>query len=107
MIKKDIFNLLEKNHIDSGIKIRDDASTKSGGSPYRAECASEKVKMSYRVWADEKKYGTRWAVEGVFSSVKRMFGETTRVSSVKGMIREVWMKFQFFQMIVHYGKGWA
>jgi hypothetical protein len=60
-----------------GIKIRENAATKSGGAPYRAECSREKQKSGYRAWADVKKYGKRWAVEGVFSSVERIFfGET-------------------------------
>ena len=34
---KNIFNRLEKDRIDSRIKIRENASPKSRGSPYRAE----------------------------------------------------------------------
>jgi hypothetical protein len=102
---KDIFNRLEKDHINSGIKIRENAATKSGGSPYRAECSREKQKLGYRTWADENNYGQRWAVEGVYSSVKRIFGENVRASSFDGMTREVLMKFMFYQMIVNFGKG--
>jgi len=103
--QKGIFNRLEKDHINSGIKIRENAATKSGGSPYRAECSREKQKLGYRAWADENKYGKRWAVEGVFSSVKRILGENVRASSIDGMTREVRMKFMFYQMIVNFGRG--
>lgn len=103
--QKDIFNRLEKDHINSGIKIRENADTKSGGSPYRAECSRAKQKMGYRAWADVNKYGKRWAVEGVFSSVKRILGENVRASSIDGMTREVRMKFLFYQMIVNSGRG--
>jgi len=103
--QKDIFNRLEKDRIDSRIKIRENASSKSRGSPYRAECAREKGKLGYRSWADKKNYGKRWAVEGVFSSVKRTLGENVRATSIDGMTREVLMKFQFYQMIVNFGKG--
>ena len=102
---RDIFNRLEKDHINSGIKIRENAATKSGRSPYRAECSREKQKLGYRAWADKRKYGKRWAVEGVFSSVKRIFGENIRASSIDGMTREVLMKFQFYQLIVNFGRG--
>jgi hypothetical protein len=34
-------------------------------------------------------YGRRWAVEGFFSSIKRIFGETVRASSPEGMIAEI------------------
>ncbi len=43
--QKGIFNRLEKDHINSGIKIRENAATKSGGLPYRAECSREKQKL--------------------------------------------------------------
>jgi len=99
-----IFNRLEKDHIISGIKIQENAATKSGGSPYRAECSREKQKLGYHAWADENKYGKRWAVEGVFSSVKRVLGENVRASSIDGMTRVVRMKFMFYQMIVNFGR---
>jgi hypothetical protein len=104
---KDIFTRLEKDHLNSGIKTRENAATKSGGSPYRAECCRQKLKLGYRTWADEKNYGKRGAVEGIFSSVKRIFGENFRASSIEGMTREVWMKFQFYQMIVNFGRGFV
>ena len=40
--QKGIFNRLEKDLINSGLKIRENAATKSGGSPYRAESSREK-----------------------------------------------------------------
>ena len=103
--QKGIFNRLEKDHSNSGIKIRENAATKSGGSSYRAECSREKQKWGYRAWADENKYGKRWAVEGVFSSVKRILGENVRANSIDGMTRVVRMKFMFYQMIVNFGRG--
>lgn len=69
--QKDIFNRLEKDRIDSKIKIRENASSKSRGSPFSAECAREKCELGYQSWADNKNYGERWAVEGFF-----LFNET-------------------------------
>jgi hypothetical protein len=40
-------------------------------------------------------------------SVKRIFGENVRASSIDGMTREVKMKFLFYQMIVNFGRGVA
>lgn len=54
---KDIFNRLEKDHINSGIKIRENASPKLGGSSYQAECSRKKQKVGYRAWSDENDYG--------------------------------------------------
>ena len=62
---KEAFNELDNRNIQSGIKTRKNASTKSGGSPYRAESVREKNKMGgYKEWAKEKGYGMRWKVEG-------------------------------------------
>jgi hypothetical protein len=42
---------------------------------------------------DIVKYGKRWKIEGVFSSMKRIFGESVRANSKEGMLREAMMKF--------------
>lgn len=42
---KHAFNLLKKDGIESGIKTRSNASTKSHGSFYRAQCVREKQKL--------------------------------------------------------------
>jgi len=77
---------LEKRGILSGIKMRKDTATKSRGSPYRSECVRRRNKIGYDKWAEETGYGMRWKVEGLYSSVKRIFGETVRATSKKGMI---------------------
>jgi len=48
----------------------------------------------YRLWAEKANYGMRWEVEGLFSSVKRIFGESVRASSIEGMFREAQMKIR-------------
>ncbi len=99
-----IFQPSCKDYINSGIKIRENAAPRSGGSPYRAECSHEKQKLVYRAGPNEKKYGKRWAVEGVFSSVKRIFGENVQAGSIGEMTREVRMKFLFYQLIVNFSR---
>lgn len=48
---KDCFNTLDKKKIESGIKTRINASTKSRGSPYRAKCVREKEELGgYKGW---------------------------------------------------------
>jgi hypothetical protein len=99
--RKDVFNILENRGIMSGIKTRENAATRSRGSPYRAECVREKRKSGgYRPWMEKTGYGKRWKVEGVFSAVKRIFGESVRSSSREGMMREAMMKFQCYNMLV-------
>jgi hypothetical protein len=98
---KDSFNYLKKKGITSGIKVRKNASTRARGSPYRAQCVRELKKIGYKAWKKKYRYGMRWASEGFFSAVKRMFGEDVKATSVEGMIQEVKMKFLFYDIIVH------
>ncbi len=73
---RDNFNLLEKKGIESGIKIRKNANPRARGSSYRKRCVRELKEIGYEEWKERHDYGKRWAVEGVFSSVKRIFGES-------------------------------
>lgn len=98
---KDSFNHLKKKDITSGIKVRKNASTRARGSSYRAKCVRELKKIGYKAWKKKYFYGMRWASEGFFSAVKRMFGESIRATSVEGMIQEVKMKFLFYNIIIH------
>jgi hypothetical protein len=41
----------------------------------------------------------RWASEGYFSAVKRIFGEDTRGTSKEGMVQEMKMKFLFYNIL--------
>ncbi len=96
-----IFNLLEKRGIHAGIKTRTDAATHSTGSPYRAECVRDRIRVGgYRIWSWITNYGMRWKVEGLFSSFKRIFGEGVRATSREGMFREIRMKVNCYNMLV-------
>ena len=46
-------------------------------------------------------YGRRWAVEGLFSSIKRIFGETVRAVSPEGMISEVKRAFILYNILIN------
>ncbi|RZB29235.1 MAG: hypothetical protein AEth_01377 [Candidatus Argoarchaeum ethanivorans] len=96
------FSFLHKKGIESGIKTRKDASTKAKGSPYRAKCVRERKKLGYDEWKKKYDYGMRWVVEGTYSSVKRIFGESVRASSNSGMFKEVIMKFTFYNMLLNW-----
>jgi hypothetical protein len=93
------FNFLKQKNIQSGIKVRKNASTRSRGSPYRAQCVRELRKIGYKKWKDKYQYGMRWASEGYFSAVKRIFKEDTRATSKEGMVQEVMMKFLFYNVL--------
>jgi len=82
-----------------GIKIRKNASRK--GLSERGFAVRELQKLGYERWKKKHQYGKRWAVEGVFSAVKRCFGETVRATSVEGMMLEVRRKFLLYNMLLN------
>ncbi len=48
-----------------------------GGSKGRRNGIGEYRRLGYDQWVEKKRYGMRWvATEGVFSAVKRKFGES-------------------------------
>jgi hypothetical protein len=69
------FDILEEENIEPGIKIRKNASRKARGSPARRQAVIEYQDLGYDAWKEKKNYGQRWAVESVYSSFKRTFGE--------------------------------
>ena len=99
--RNELFNALEQRKILSGIKTRTDAATHSTGSPYRAECVRDRIRLGrYRLWAWITTYGMRWKIEGNFSSIKRIFGEGVRATSREGMSREIRMKVNAYNVLM-------
>lgn len=72
------FNALDDIGAEPAIKLRKGAVTRSLGSPLRREEAVLVKKLGYEGWKELKNYGKRWLVEIVFSSFKRVLGETLR-----------------------------
>lgn len=99
--KRDNFNFSKSHGITAGIKTRENASTKSRGSPYRAKMVRERKSLGYEGWRDKYEYGKRWAVEGVYSTFKRIFGETSRATSTPGMIRELLTKIRAYNILIN------
>ena len=56
-------------------------------------------------WAMGKQYGKRWlGAEGIFSSVKGIFGEHTRAKTVETACLEVERKFWAYETMRKYAK---
>jgi len=86
--KKSVFTYLKKKGISKpGVKIRKNAVVDEESE--RSESVLEMKKLGYDSWKNIHRYGRRWAVESVFSAIKRIFGETVRATSPEGMIKEV------------------
>jgi hypothetical protein len=99
--KRDNFNYSKKHGITAGIKTRANASTRAKGSPLRAKMVRERKALGYEGWRDKYEYGKRWIVEGVYSTFKRIFGETMRATSIPGMIRELLIKIQAYNVLIN------
>jgi hypothetical protein len=94
----DTFDLCDQYGIEPGIKIRENANEKGLG-PRPREVRQYKKKR-YKRWAKEKDYGMRWpASEGIFSAVKRMFGEGVRSHRIRNMYHEAGLKFWSYQQV--------
>jgi len=98
---RDAFNKLAENNITPAIKIRSNTSTKSRGSPLRANQAREYLKLGYKSWKKKYDYGKRWAAEGVFSLVKRITGESISATKPELMLHEVALKFKFANILIN------
>lgn len=59
----------------------------------------------YEAWASRLKYGLRWpATEGIFSAIKRMFGEQLYGKTETGMTQEAKMKVWTYKKMKQYGE---
>jgi hypothetical protein len=97
---KDAFNLMKEKGVDCpGIRIRENAIVGDKPSP-RSDAVLEFLKNGYKGWKQMHQYGRRWTVEGFFSSIKRIFGETVRASSTAGMITEIKRLFILYNIII-------
>lgn len=59
----------------------------------------------YQEWSSRLKYGLRWpATEGIFSAIKRMFGEQLHGTSEIGMTQEAKLKLWTYTKMKQYGE---
>ena len=101
----DLWNWLVYNRIEPIIKPDRNAIIPSG-SRERDKNTSERNDLGYDLWAREHGYGYRWtATEGIFSAVKRIFGEQIHARSERGIIQEAKIKFWAYQRIKQYGEN--
>ena len=100
------FNFLQKHGIKSAVKIRANASTKADGSMRRAREVKAYKSEGYEKWAGNRDYGMRWpGTEGIFSAVKRKFGERVRSKKKENMCLEAERRFWAYDCIAQYAKN--
>ena len=99
----DLFAFLEHNNIKPAVKPRKSAIISGDGTLRDKEVL--KIKKGYKQWARERQYGLRWnGTEGIFSAVKRKFGEKTRSHKIENACSEVKQKFWAYDRIKAYAE---
>ena len=99
----DLFAFLEYNNIEPAVKPRKSAIV-SGDNTLRDKEVL-KMKNGYKKWARERRYGLRWnGTEGIFSAVKRKFGEKTRAHNIENALSEVKRKFWVYDKMKQYAE---
>ena len=102
-----MFSLLGSQRIDPIIKIRKNAAPdRYKGSKYRRRAVRRYKESGYKEWAEKSHYGMRWpGSEGIFSAVKRRFGENTVSRSIKGLLAEGYQRFWSYDVLREYGEA--
>ena len=97
----DMLTLMHQINARPVIRIRKNAPTDhSRGSKYRRKAVREYWEKGYRPWSEENNHGMRWpGTEGIFSAMKRKFGENCVSRSVKGLEAEGYQSIWIYYCI--------
>lgn len=105
----DLFDILDLYNIESAVKIGQNAVIDPGGGSIRRSIEVARFQeLGYERWAEKTQYGMRWVgTEGIFSAVKRKFGERVKAKREENMLREAKRKFWAYEKIRKYAKTTA
>ena len=101
----DFWNWLDDRNIVPLLKpdrnARDDTD-----SEVRNLAVKYRNEHGYDTWRHKTGYGHRWpATEGIFSAVKRIFGEQLHSRREKGLLQEAELKYWAYQRLKRYGEA--
>jgi hypothetical protein len=100
-----MFDICDFYLIDPKIKISKDAVINPKGSFKRNVEVKKYKKSGYKKWAKKNKYGRRWTgTEGIFSAVKRIYGDRVRSKKIENMCGETERRFWAYQIIKRYAE---
>ena len=100
-----LWEFLEEHRIKPIIKPDKNSRTDSDSSLRNANVI-HRNEYGYEDWAKRSNYGKRWvATEGIFSAIKRMFGEQLAGKSEIGMVQEAKMKIWSYVELKRYGEA--
>ena len=104
--ERSLINELAKEKSEIAIKPRTKVTSDDPKSANRKKLVDEHNKLGYKKWAKKKEYGMRWVgTEGIFSAVKRKFGECLRSTKIENMLKEANRKFWAYDLIQQYGNA--
>jgi len=103
--KIELWNFLEECRIRPIIKPMKNARNDSD-SHWRNLNVNHLNENGYDDWSKRVSYGKRWlATEGIFSAIKRMFGEQLAGKSEVGMVQEAKLKVWSYVELKRYGEA--
>jgi len=97
---RDNFNFLSNNHIKPVIRVRSNSVPKSKGCQARKLAVIEQKTFKPKAWSRIHRFGYRWRAEGVFSRIKRIFGEYVSARKFVNMAREMVMKASIYNIFI-------
>jgi hypothetical protein len=93
------FDLCDKSKIETGIKIRKNAS--ESGMTARAKEVRLYKSIGHKAWVKLKAYGQRWpTTERIFSGTKTIFGECLTATKKKNMYKQAKRKFWAYNKLM-------
>lgn len=106
----DMFTALHETGTEPVIKIARNSEScpkrRPPGAKHRRRAIREYGALGYRDWAAQKGYGMRWpGTEGIFSAMKRKFGENVLSRSPTGLVAEGYQRAWAYDELREYGEG--
>jgi len=96
---RDGFNQCSERSVEPLFRVRKNSSTKSRGSPSRAEVVRKVKRDGYEAWTREVGFGRRWAVETAIGSFKALFGEYLAARTLETTQLEVGLKVAVYNQL--------
>jgi hypothetical protein len=95
-----VYDFLEGRGIEAVVKPRRNSRLDTR-CPGRRLAVGRVRELGYEAWARLTDYGRRWAVETVYSTFKRVFGEHSLARSFENIARELVGKVALYNMMVN------
>lgn len=100
-----LFDFCDQHRIKPVIKIGKNANPDAEGSWKRSVEVRKYKKLGYKKWAKQNEYGRRLTgTEGIFSAVKKIYGERVRAHRIDNMCLEAKRKFWAYQRMKRYAE---